>query len=483
MPNKFGVIYMWPRITEKVILVGSILLILVVLLMFIYGSYGESDIFSIIPIIASTSLVIVTIWLKGKEVGLIDKKREEIDAATEKFDDLIYMVDRKVSAYFNLVSKSNVATSLRYGGTFNEEALYDAINPNVLSKSNTSLFTYRMGHYSAEKEIICKKFLDFMLNPKNDFAKKIKMENYDKIYLLIDSGSTTYPIFKLLCDYHGRGDYNDILSKVEIFTNNIPGIEALLKYGRKGNDITSGMIYDCNTIPGRIEGQYSAILGIEGINYLNDLKKKLEENKKEKALFISLITGNYITIREGVLWRGKYHGAIKNAYIKNSNYIFILSPLGKIFKIQLSKLNDIIKNTNVPLASFKKYNSLKSSDRAEEDDDNTDPGPTEKLVPDELIELDSPPKEVYLVTTKRTAKQNSCYPPEFLNYFNKVYLRLCSKLGEDHVISEDFSPDIDSDDVIHQLHIYDKQYKEAFFNYEFPHPEIRNYMKGKMEEL
>ena len=104
-------------------------------------------------------------------------------------------------------------------------------------------------------------------------------------------------------------------------------------------------------------------------------------------------------------------------------------------------------------------------------------------MPANLIESGKSNKEVYLVTTKRTAKRNSSYPTEFLNYFNSIYLKACAKLDEDHVIAEDFSPDIDSDDVIHQLHIYDKQYMEAFFNYEFPHPEIRKYMKDKMEKL
>ena len=241
------------------------------------------------------------------------------------------------------------------------------------------------------------------------------------------------------------------------------------------------MIYDCYAIPGCINGQYSAILSDDGISYLNKLNTSIKSND----IVISLITGNYITIDNGVLWRGDCHGDMKNAYIENSDYVFILSPLGKVLKLSLVDLNNIIKDTTIPLASVKIYNSLMKKNGDKEDPGNN-PENIKKLLPKGSIKSGDggkEQKEVYLITTKRTAKQNSCYPPWFLNYFNDIHIKLCGKLTESHVIAEDFSPDIDSDEVIHQLHIYDRQYMEAFFNYEFPHPEIRKYMKDKMETL
>jgi len=214
-----------------------------------------------------------------------------------------------------------------------------------------SLFEYRRGHYNEEKDYICKLFLD-------ELIKNTELERYDNVYLLIDSGSTVYPLFSLLCHYYWRCIGRKLLDKIKIYTNNIPGINDLLLYGRVGNDINANIIYNCDVIPGKIEGKYSAILGADSVSHLSHIVNSIKDDNK-RSVFISIITGNYISIKDGLLWLGDYHGAMKDSYIYNSDWVYILSPLGKIVDMGADQINKAI-NENIPFN--KRYKKLTDED-------------------------------------------------------------------------------------------------------------------------
>lgn len=271
---------------------------------------------------------------------------------------------------------------------------------------------------------------------------------------------------------------------MEIFTNNIPGFNTLLLFGRKGGDVTADMIYKCNVIPGTIEGKYSAILGEESISHLDYILKKIrDEEMDKKTVFVSVITGNYISIQDGVLWRGDYHGAMKDAYIKHSDYVFIISPLGKIFDKSVKEINDMIEKSPIHLTSHKQYRKL--NDIGDENsliafsDLNLQNSEISKLLPRGIAINKN--NKIFLVTSKRDPKDDSIYPTSLLKYFLGIHknLELCFRC--DGIIDVDFSPDIHSEQVIHELSIYKSQLNEVFFNYEFPHPEIRAYMKEELK--
>ena len=166
---------------------------------------------------------------------------------------------------------------------------------------------------------------------------------------------------------------------------------------------------------------------------------------------------------------------MKNALIYNSDQVFILSPLGKIFDESIGSLNKIISETDYPLAVDKQYKSLKDSEaklkplKAGEFTQSE----SRSLLPSILIDE----KPVYLITTERETSEH--YPIELLKYFSDIYTKLGAIFHNGDLVSDIFSPQTDSDQVIIELNMY-KDEKEPYLNYEFPHPEIRNHMRKEL---
>jgi|GEM_PF-6405391 len=435
--------------------------------------------------IASLLIVALTIVKTNEEIKLVrqqiiaaQRNQQDIKTALDQFNALVLNVDNKASSVFNLLSSGHRIPYPTYGESIESTASFRllGLSSNYPIRPGGSLFNLRLGHYTAEKDILCKKFLSELLKDDNIICN-------DKIILLIDSGSTVFPIFKLLCDYYWAGYKIDALKKIEIFTNNIPGFNTLLLFGREGSDVTADMIYKCNVIPGTIEGKYSAILGEESISHLDFILKEIRDKEKDKKkVFVSVITGNYISIQDGVLWRGDYHGAMKDAYIKHSDYVFIISPLGKIFNKSVNEINDMIEKSPIHLTSHKQYRKL--NDIGYEDslkifsDVNLQDSKISKLIPRDIAINKN--NNVFLITSKRDPKDDSIYPTSLLKYFLRIHSNLEICFRGKNIIDVDFSPDIHSEQVIQELSIYKSQLNEVFFNYEFPHPEIRAYMKEEL---
>ncbi|MBI5207353.1 MAG: hypothetical protein HY934_06120 [Candidatus Firestonebacteria bacterium] len=180
-----------------------------------------------------------------------------------------------------------------------------------------------------------------------------------------------------------------------------------------------------------------------------------------------MITGNYISIKDGILWRGNYHGQMKNALIKNADYIYILSPLGKIFSETAENINNIIG------PSQKKYKNLLDTE-ATVIEETPNISQISQFLPENLI-MD---KQVKLVTTTRHQLENdTIYPGNMLRYFTEIDTQLKNKFEINDLACSEFSPHIDSEQVIYECQMYHDNKREAFLNYEFPHTEIRNHMR------
>lgn len=312
------------------------------------------------------------------------KKRYE-QRSTINFSELVDRLDRKVSAFANYVIRSP---------QFRNKIQYEILGTPV-SKATNSLFDLRLNHFHEEKYKICKRTLEHILK-ENKKAQKAK-----KIVLLIDSGSTVYPIFHLLTKFYNQENYINLLNKIVIFTNNIPGIVHMINEGRKGTSYNAEMIIKCNVIPGMAEGKYGAILGEDSGTHLEYFLDCQFRNGCSENLIISLVTGNYISLKDGILWRGNYHGKLKNYFVKLSDTIYIVAPLGKIFKDSKDDINRLISSSRYILPPDKSYKNLLDRDAfisSEANHKNCDE--IKMLLPEHYIKN----KEVFFVTTQRHPK-------------------------------------------------------------------------------
>lgn len=396
------------------------------------------------------------------------------------FENLALNLENRVSSAFNLIYSGHFDHYPNYQESIDNFNLYRTLSSGHQTKSNLSLFNFRMQHYTDEKEFICRKCLEHIAT---------NFKNKSIIYLMIDSGSTVFPIFKLLCDYYWLfdGEDREPLKKIRIITNNLPGVNSLLLFGRKDSSVNAEMMYRCKILPGRIDGKYSAILDIECANHLNwTIRNERQAHQNDDIAFISIITGNYISIKDGVLWRGDDHGAMKDAYIYNSDYVYILSPLGKIFD---KSCKDIIYIQEANNSHQKKYHSLKDIENIGMlrffDENNAEITITmnqddhlTRFLPDKLLKRCG--NNIFLFTTKRVEKKDSLFPGKLGKYFAIIIKKLEDEFGENLKISS-FDPEISSNNVKHQLHYCVSQREDIFYNYEFPHAEVRNYMKNEIE--
>lgn len=124
------------------------------------------------------------------------------------------------------------------------------------------------------------------------------------------------------------------MNNVSIITNNLPGVDSLMKHGRiQPNNRYSELAILCKLLPGVPLPVYSAVTGEETREAIKNYRKKYQKN----CYFLGLTTGNWIRVRRSKppcpvpLARGKGHLDFKQAMINACNEIYEISPLGKLF--------------------------------------------------------------------------------------------------------------------------------------------------------
>lgn len=247
------------------------------------------------------------------------KKREEYRAWLEEQEAKILSVSAQVAETVAQRLSKNISWAS------------DALEKASIKPDTQTLFAERWGHFRKEKEFIANNFIHLLLR----HLRTLSLEK-SKVYLIIDSGTTLYPFFKKF----GQETVSCYLNKEEwikklcIITNNLPGIDALMKYGRiQPNNRYSELAIDCRLLPGAPLPVYSAVTGAETTQALESYRTKGEEN----CCFLGLLTGNWIRVRRSEpscpvpLARGKGHIEFKQAVIDSCDEIFVVSPLGKLF--------------------------------------------------------------------------------------------------------------------------------------------------------
>lgn len=194
-----------------------------------------------------------------------------------------------------------------------------------------SLFEERKSHFREEKHHLADHFVPHFLR-----RCRALIENGQRVYLLIDSGTTLYPFFERIGRATVRAHENQEwwIDKLYIETNNLPGVEMLMRVGLiNPNNRYSPLAISCNVLPGTLLPVYSALTG----KRTNAALQRLRNGAGSNTVFIALTTGNWVRLRRSTpvcpvpLARGIGHLEFKQALIDNSDEIYVVAPLGKTF--------------------------------------------------------------------------------------------------------------------------------------------------------
>ena len=226
----------------------------------------------------------------------------------------------------------------------------DALEQASLIPYGNTLFAHRRKHYYDEKRSISEQFIElFMQRCERLINKPTSAEQSadDKpifIYLIIDSGTTLYPLFEQLGNYFRKNDHTFWKKHMRIVTNNLPGIESYIEAARLKPSRYSELAVDCFILPGAPLPTYSAIAGKETQAALSRLKT--DDSQDRKPYFIGLVTGNFVRIRNNEprcplpLARGQEHHDFKVALLDSCDEIYVIAPLGKVTTFKKGEINE-----------------------------------------------------------------------------------------------------------------------------------------------
>ncbi len=203
-----------------------------------------------------------------------------------------------------------------------------ALKLSRIHASDNSVFSTRLEHYAEEKEYLAEQFVPLLLE-----RCKVQIEHARKVFLVIDSGTTLLPVFEHLGRQTAMHKDETWLTNLTIVTNSLSGVMELMNYGRiNPGDEYSNLAVTTQLLPGAPIPIYEAVTGDETNSALSALREHAEG-----AYFIGLLSGNWIRFRrkEPVcpvpLARGKGHQPYKQCMVANSDEIYVIAPLGKIF--------------------------------------------------------------------------------------------------------------------------------------------------------
>jgi len=219
---------------------------------------------------------------------------------------------------------------------------------------SASVYGKRIGHFFYEKRKIAEAAVDKV----EEYLKSVPDKHF---CLVIDSGTTLYPVFQEISDRLRRGPMSKLWrERICIVTNNIPGIQYLMKNAKdNANDDYSEIAIRCFIIPGKPLSVYAAIIGDESIAWLSKLKEFLiskdvigiqnvTEDKPVEWTVLGFVTGNYIARRVVdnrcyyfPVARGEGHVEMKRTMVAVSDEVFVLAPLMKFSFASVDLLNRV----------------------------------------------------------------------------------------------------------------------------------------------
>ncbi|AKB27652.1 Chaperone protein HtpG [Methanosarcina siciliae T4/M] len=215
-----------------------------------------------------------------------------------------------------------------------------------------SVYGHRSTHFRYEKEILAKKVVANIGELLSDHSSNLKY------CLLIDSGTTTYHIFRQICKEMTNPDKKELWkNRVLIFTNSLPGIQYLMANCKENfSSERSEISLRCFLLPGKPLQPYGAVACGETIKWLETLEDYLSREwklERDDYQIISILSASYVVrhrqkINETannyycIAAREKGHVDIKTEFLKMSDKVYLVSPLTKFSFVDLETLNDIL---------------------------------------------------------------------------------------------------------------------------------------------
>ncbi|MCX6232927.1 MAG: hypothetical protein NTZ33_15465 [Bacteroidetes bacterium] len=330
--------------------------------------------------------VILRLYLLYKELQFSKKKYDDEEELRKKHEKWLSTETMKLKEVAVPLGES-IQKELVKDVTWLTTAMIQA----KIGTNSKTLFGERLSHFEIEKKFIAEKFVPLLLNRCQNH-----INNGKEVCLLIDSGTTLFDFFEVLSEGIVSCSYKKQtwIDKLYISTNNLPGIEIAMEKGRVNpQDRFSPLAFKCHFLPGEPLAIYGAVTGNVTIDSLKNLKRDFKyifdlQKEIKDPVFIGITVGNWIRIRRSQhfcpvpMARGKGHLAFKQEIVNCSDEVFVISPLGKVFK---NVGNDEI-NEQLGLNSCFNYPDEERYDDLDIKDDN---------------ELTNP-KKIKLVSTSRS---------------------------------------------------------------------------------
>lgn len=282
--------------------------------------------------------------------------QKKLDVFSKESDSRINILDKTNEITSNISQK--ISENL-----INNPTWLDRFMDQTGVTYNASVYGKRIGHFYYEKAKIAKTAL-------NNIDELLKNNHDMRLCLIIDSGTTMYPVFQEIASKIQNKQLKQIWQeRVFIVTNNIPGIQYLMKTAKDDpSNEYSEVPINCYIMPGKPLSVYAAITGGEAEEWLT--KERITQNldvwKDGKILRIfGFVTGNYVARSEHKgqntrqyfpVARGEGHVEIKRKIVDVSDEIYLLSPLMKFTFAtvdQLNSVNDFFIERKDPKAKLK----------------------------------------------------------------------------------------------------------------------------------
>jgi hypothetical protein len=217
-----------------------------------------------------------------------------------------------------------------------------ALKKARLGHPSQTIFTDRLNHFSDEKEHLAHNFVPLLLMRCRQLA-----EEGHEVYLIIDAGTTMYPLFSRLGSAAVKCWRNRELwvDSITIVTNNLPGVQSLMDTGRVDpTNRYSELAIKCELLPGAPLPVYSSVTGELTTDTLNAMRTR----HSKSAVFVGVVSGNWVRVSRShsapiPLSRGQGHQKFKEAVVTEADEVYVLAPLGKIFvDVGLEELNSAL---------------------------------------------------------------------------------------------------------------------------------------------
>jgi hypothetical protein len=295
------------------------------------------------------------------EACLTDKARSRVADRPLSIQDVRQILTDRIAAY---LVKSN-------------DWIADALLDIQLYREAESTFGERIHHFEAEKKHLAEKFVPLLI-------KRILriLKSGTKVFLVIDSGTTTYWVFRQLEKELIRvGQEEDpTLRGLVIISNNMAGVHSYMAFSNlkktfvpkeESQKTTLSDFVACKVLTGRVLTDYAALTG-------DDTESALAEQRSDNqdAVFMGVVVGNWIQLPKGPsphpvpLARDHQlhrHLEFKAKVIEVCNEVYVLSPLGKLFvNCSLVQINEGLQMSGRHAAAYRgvpvaaeKQNALK----------------------------------------------------------------------------------------------------------------------------